>query len=151
MSESFGDGGVQATQTDGQSVGEGVDDDPLGGAQSGRQRQEAEERLRVTPGTLQLTPAVVVGIMALWTALVLGYSVFSGFEPGFVVVGVFTGFVALVELTTSNSEPPSWHRWARVVLVIGYVTYGVALVSKFPALMEAIVSLADGLARSVSL
>lgn len=121
-------------------------DDPLASDRASQQSQVTDDQ---SPGTLQTTPTQAVGIMAVWSAAVVGYSLFSGFNAEFVVVGVFVGLLVLLEVTTSNQERPAWHRYARVALVAGYVAYAAALISKFPTVAATITSYVEGLLRFV--
>jgi len=70
--------------------------------------------------------------MAGWATVVIAYAAVSRLAFGFVFVGLLTGFLIVVELTTSNRDPPAWHRWARLVLGVGYLVYAVLLSRKLP-------------------
>ena len=81
-------------------------------------------------GPLRLTQRSAASVMAVWIATVASYAHVSGFDGEFVFIAAFTGFIILVELTTSNEDAPDWHRQARALLVIGYVVYAVLLLIK---------------------
>jgi len=100
--------------------------------------QPVTPRNRVSVGVSSPSPRVVAAMMLVWGATVLGYAHVSGFSVEFVFIGLFTGYVLLLELAPVDRAGQHWRRLARLVLVVGYAVCAVLILSRLPPAVTAV-------------
>jgi hypothetical protein len=86
-------------------------------------------------GALRLSGRGAILAIGFWTVIFGAYGFVSGLNIVSVLLGIFVGFVVLLELTTVNESPPWWHERARPVLVAGFLLISLLVAMKLLSIL----------------